>query len=212
MKKQLNTAAYLTFALCSFNVQANLISNPGFESGLTDWQSSGDATIRVQDPLAYEGTNYVFGQSSVTVPLGTERFKVWQDIDLLGSGFTSTQIDTGNLDIVFGGWQSGWNAMDYGQISVRLLDASMVEIFGGLTSLAAFTSDHSWVEQSGITDLLVDTRFVRYEFTGTINFGKNTDAYLDAAYLKVVPVPAAVWLFGSGLIGLIALARRKAQA
>lgn len=26
---------------------------------------------------------------------------------------------------------------------------------------------------------------------------------------SVVPVPAAVWLFGSGLIGLIALARRK---
>jgi hypothetical protein len=26
----------------------------------------------------------------------------------------------------------------------------------------------------------------------------------------VVPVPAAVWLFGSGLVGLIAVARRKA--
>lgn len=37
--------------------------------------------------------------------------------------------------------------------------------------------------------------------------GSNNDAYLDAAYLNVtsVPVPAAVWLFGSGLIGLIGL-------
>jgi len=26
----------------------------------------------------------------------------------------------------------------------------------------------------------------------------------------VIPVPAAVWLFGSGLLGLIGIARRKA--
>ena len=30
-----------------------------------------------------------------------------------------------------------------------------------------------------------------------------------SAYTKVVPVPAAVWLFGSGLIGLVGIARRK---
>ncbi|MBI5783055.1 MAG: VPLPA-CTERM sorting domain-containing protein, partial [Gammaproteobacteria bacterium] len=28
--------------------------------------------------------------------------------------------------------------------------------------------------------------------------------------VAVVPVPAAVWLFGSGLLGLIGVARRKA--
>ena len=33
---------------------------------------------------------------------------------------------------------------------------------------------------------------------------------IDNISFTVVPVPAAVWLFGSGLIGLIALARRKA--
>jgi hypothetical protein len=33
---------------------------------------------------------------------------------------------------------------------------------------------------------------------------------IDNIRYSVIPVPAAVWLFGSGLIGLIALARRKA--
>jgi hypothetical protein len=33
---------------------------------------------------------------------------------------------------------------------------------------------------------------------------------IDNITFTVVPVPAAVWLFGSGLIGLIALARRRA--
>ena len=32
------------------------------------------------------------------------------------------------------------------------------------------------------------------------------------ADFTVVPVPAAVWLFGSGLLGLIAVARRKKTA
>lgn len=39
------------------------------------------------------------------------------------------------------------------------------------------------------------------------------DFYFDKAVLTatVVPVPAAVWLFGSALFGLIGFARRKAQ-
>lgn len=81
----------------AFNAQANLISNPGFEDRLTDWQSFGNAVIRIADPLAYADANYIFGQS-------TAEFKVWQDIDLLSKGFSSSVIDTGNLDIVFGGW------------------------------------------------------------------------------------------------------------
>ncbi len=36
------------------------------------------------------------------------------------------------------------------------------------------------------------------------------DAMISVANATVVPVPAAVWLFGSGLIGLVGIARRKA--
>ena len=32
---------------------------------------------------------------------------------------------------------------------------------------------------------------------------------LDSAWVAAVPVPAAVWLFGSGLLGLVGVARRK---
>lgn len=39
-------------------------------------------------------------------------------------------------------------------------------------------------------------------FSANFNFGQ----------VSTVPVPAAVWLFGSGLLGLIGLARRKANA
>ena len=36
-----------------------------------------------------------------------------------------------------------------------------------------------------------------------------TLAYIYKDGVGEVPVPAAVWLFGSGLIGLIGIARRK---
>lgn len=38
------------------------------------------------------------------------------------------------------------------------------------------------------------------------------NAAIDNVTVSTIPVPAAVWLFGSGLIGLIAVARRKTQA
>ena len=37
----------------------------------------------------------------------------------------------------------------------------------------------------------------------------NATVYLDNVMISSVPVPAAVWLFGSGLIGLAGIARRK---
>ena len=67
----------------------------------------------------------------------------------------------------------------------------------------------------GITDtqVLIDA-FVTLDY---VNAGAKFDSYsvgptmitLEYEYIPAVPVPSAVWLFGSGLIGLIGLARRK---
>ena len=46
--------------------------------------------------------------------------------------------------------------------------------------------------------------------TGSMSFVGNPD--LTAASAAVVPLPAAVWFFGSGLLGLIGIARRKKAA
>jgi len=190
----------------SSNVSANLISNNGFEDGLNGWNSTGNADIRTWDPVAYEGTNYLFGRN-------TQEFSVWQDIDLFSHGYTASQINSGAFSVVFGGMQSGWHTQaDSGTISIHLFNEEMSEL--GFTSLGPFYSDHTWVNRMGISDLLADTRYIQYRFYGTRVEYLNTDAYLDAAYLEVkgisaVPVPAAIWLFGSGLIGLASISRRK---
>ena len=47
-------------------------------------------------------------------------------------------------------------------------------------------------------------------YVWTWGSGESADSY--TLNVGAVPVPAAVWLFGSGLLGLIGVARRKARA
>jgi hypothetical protein len=51
-----------------------------------------------------------------------------------------------------------------------------------------------------------DSRAIAIAF----NFGLGHEAFEAAVDARLVPVPAAVWLFGSGLAGLAAAARRRA--
>lgn len=181
---------------------ANLLVNPGFEDGLDGWSTTGNAAIRTANPPAFEGTNYVFGAS-------TPLFSVSQTVDLIAGGVAVNDIDDGRLQVRFGGYQAGFSTQtDAGQITLRLFDAG-----GGLLSTVStpsFFSNNTWVEQLGVTPLLAGTRSVGFEFVGRRNAGSNNDAYLDAAFVEVapVPLPAALPLFGLALAGL-GLARRR---
>ena len=48
-----------------------------------------------------------------------------------------------------------------------------------------------------------------YTVSDFLNTGGQVAALSNARAFSVVPVPAAVWLFGSGLLGLAAVARRR---
>jgi hypothetical protein len=59
--------------------------------------------------------------------------------------------------------------------------------------------------------LIADTPFTEVTLTVTdMPSGGDGIGFDEVRFGTVVPLPAAVWLFGSGVIGLIGLARRKA--
>jgi len=84
----------------------------------------------------------------------------------------------------------------------------------GLTNTGPFSNLQSNAYWSGVEHALY-TSEAWYFFTGTglqSYLAKNFIIYgwaVRSGDVSAVPVPAAVWLFGSGLIGLLGLARRK---
>ena len=73
-------------------------------------------------------------------------------------------------------------------------------LFAGTVGAAAtangdsFTGDAAWI----------------WQYTFNIAAGQNVVIGKSMLLETVVPVPAAVWLFGSGLLGLVGIARRRA--
>jgi len=60
----------------------------------------------------------------------------------------------------------------------------------------------NWLSDSGVIDQGANSYTVLFNNGGSV-------LEIDVQVVSAVPVPAAVWLFGSGLLGLIGIARRK---
>jgi len=90
-----------------------------------------------------------------------------------------------------------------------ILADSELQNFGGLIN------NNTWTEISfdlGVVPAGAVAAFL--EFSQAIGPFDSAQILIDNVTLEVaaVPVPAAVWLFGSGLLGLIGVARRKHAA
>jgi hypothetical protein len=122
--------------------------------------------------------------------------------DLVDPGveFTAT-IDPGNSNLIFG--SSVINAtetelsFDFGLAGndYMLFSGGTTELFWCMETSAGGCNGPDSSEHIGVNGVA----FYSVPHTGEIVFATAT----------VVPVPAAAWLFGSGLIGLAGIARRK---
>ena len=74
-------------------------------------------------------------------------------------------------------------------------------------------SNTDWATFSISLDLsapLLEGQLLQFGFNTIGTEYQDSGVYYDNINFRPVPVPAALWLFGSGLIGLIGIARRKA--
>ncbi len=107
-----------------------------------------------------------------------------------GSVFSLQSIDlaavntVGNFDFIFTGFKSGGGTVTQSALAV--------------SALQTLNFDSSWTN--------LDSFRIEIEANSTTLF---TASFIDNVSVDAVPIPAAVWLFGSGLAGLGFLRRKK---
>ncbi len=105
---------------------------------------------------------------------------------------TSTGVNTASID--FSGWYINWAVNGVTDIGLGNGGAASVICAVDCTAGDSYTLDYSTIiasdDPSGFGDVLYNLHM-----EGTFS---------------TIPIPAAIWLFGSGLIGLVGMARRKA--
>ena len=212
-RKLVSTAALLAL---STNVSATLIDNGYYitdtATGL-DWL---DLTITVNKDYSFVESQMAAGGQFEGWALASYE----QTITFLGNAGGNGIYDGTNdtHDSTSAHFDSGWLTANNGVVA-PLLDmwgnfsndpqnhsAHFIideqDIYGNYTMAYLFdTSKSSW----GLTSDLM-------EITTTWSGAASTQvgaALVRPSEVSAVPVPAAVWLFGSGLIGLAGIARRK---
>ena len=88
-------------------------------------------------------------------------------------------------------------------------------VFGGETKQSMFMDNPAlgvaidWQDQTLLFTATSETQNLSFEAV-VPDTRDYIDIGLDGVSISIVPIPPAAWLFGSGLVGLIGLARRKA--
>ncbi len=124
----------------------------------------------------------------------TNGFNSFREINLSSTGNNSSAVG-GAED---GAWN--WNPINGGNT-------------GDWNELLRGTKTNSWGTETFSLDLADDQSEVWLAFwldNGDNDIGKFDNVLVMGDAIPAVPVPAAVWLFGSGLLGLVGVARRKA--
>jgi hypothetical protein len=210
IKIVLGVSALTVSVATSTQVSAVTIVNAGFNDQ-TGWDLRNDATLAETGGTAgWSWTTpvanvLVTSTETITPPEGTgmgitygggDAFTQSQSVEILTAGVYDISVEANALT---------GNALVSG--STRTLGDGTFALFAGSASSPTFdviTTD-DWMNFTWRTTL--DAGFI------DVGLRNRTSAIYSIAFddysVTLVPVPAAVWLFGSGLIGLIGVARRK---
>ncbi len=210
METQLSMGLISSFLLliCSQAASANLITNGSFELGTPNDNSEATTTL---PPGNGDMTGWTVTNENIA---WIENSNPWSIIASDGARFLDL---TDYASYIYGGvtqnistiaGQTYKLSFDLGS-SLGLGDAS-IQASAGDTSTTYTATPGSISDWDSITMLFMATdTTTSISFVGTYGYGYIG---LDNIVVSAVPLPAAPWLFGSGLLGLIGVARKKARA
>jgi hypothetical protein len=202
------------------NASAGLIVNGGFETGTvgaappSPWSSIGGVVEQIQTSYpksVQEG--WPVGSWFTTTPYeGTRMAEMKFESDqTLQQIFNVPVGGAGMYTITF--W---YNLYDYDYMNngesgpdyfSALIDGNTLLAPVPIDAPVGTVSSTGWTQFAGDVYLGEGSHTLR--FFGDLNASSAASYfYVDAVDVNLVPVPAAVWLLGSGLIGLVGLRRR----
>ncbi|WP_137176876.1 PEP-CTERM sorting domain-containing protein [Roseomonas sp. AR75] len=220
-----STALSLVIALPA--AAANLVSNGSFEDGINGWTIGGVDTQGYPPVAIFYGAaqpypNGAFGEA---VPANNAPTN---SPDAVGgraayfvTDFAANQSLTQTIFLTPGTYQIGFSAYAPANGYANQGDAT----FSG-TVLDVILADYTvsskpsttWTSYQGATDILVAGNY-EIKFVFNTNLFPSKDVVIDQVYVIEgnppppvvdVPAPAALGLFGMGLLGLAAVRRRRA--
>jgi len=198
------------------------VTNPGFEdpfkvegapityNDIVGWPPNPATSLNISGTFnpttAYYDGEAPEGQMIAFVN-GTGQF-IYQTINQeITPGLTYTlQVDVGRSKFATAGWDYQVELRGY-----RSSDNSYIQLLASDTSLAPelgqfLTSTVTWTAPDSLGGLAYDRLGI-----GLVNLG-SVQVNFDDVRLEAVPIPAAAWLFGSGLLGMVGIARKKKAA
>ncbi len=180
-------------------------------NAVTVQMSPSTQAVTVGDPLSISvgGVDFQNGLGAGTTSI------IWDPAQLT---LNTSEADILADLIALGASNSGFSTTVDLNAAAGTLDAVFEDAFGDsitpATSFTLFTLD--FVANPPPSTSILDIGFVAnagdwFDFNNVKIL--NSDVVYNGAevIVQAVPVPAAVWLFGSGLIGLVGVARRKTQ-
>jgi len=157
-------------------------------------------------PSGYTGGAVVIGSSSGNWASPPDDGSNYYTVGASGGQSSPGTLTLGSLNQYFGFY--GGSPDTYNSIELWLDDTQLDVISGGELATAATVNPNGDKTVGVYWNIWADDiseYFNKVVFVSTRN-AFETDNH---AHLAAVPIPAAVWLFGCGLIGLISLSKHK---
>lgn len=219
-------AALTSGTLLDFTGAFTLDAGPGFGLIITPISSGPDGGIQIGITQDTNGHN---SHGGITSHIAGGLDLEWVMLGNAGMHLTNSPITVVNNDVNndggftktldFSGWRITWNGIpsinlgggyqDCGTSTDGICVENTDDIAGTYdngTGLATITCTTASCSNSSSFTLTYSAVVPRSDPS---NFGSVPYALNISGHVNAVPIPASAWLFGSGLLGLIGMARRK---